>query len=75
MFHFYSTEKVRNLWFLGIVEADVFWMFLKISQYSLENTCLRIFFDKVPGLKACNFIKKELKYRCFPVNIKPFVVL
>ena len=73
MFHFYTTEKVRNFWFLGVMEAAVFWMFLKISQYSPENTYVRIFFEKVAGLKACNFIKKRLKYRCFPVNIAKFL--
>ena len=26
-------------------------------------------FNKVADLKACNFIKKRLQYRCFPVNI------
>ena len=25
-------------------------------------------FDKVAGLKACNFIKKRLKYSCFPMK-------
>ena len=27
-------------------------------------------FDKVAGLKVCNFIKKRLKHSCFPVNIE-----
>ena len=35
-------------------------LFLKISQYSQENT-------------TCNFIKKRLQYRCFPVNIAKFL--
>ena len=26
-------------------------------------------FNKVTGLKACNFIKKRLQHRSFPVNI------
>ena len=26
----------------------------------------------VAGLKACNFIKKRLQHRCFPVNIVKF---
>ena len=25
----------------------------------------------IKGLKACNFIKKRLQHRCFPVNIRP----
>ena len=41
-------------------------MLLKISQSSLENTVLQT-------LQTCNFIKKNLKYRCFPMNIAKFL--
>ena len=34
---------------------------IKFQPWSLLN--------KVPGLKACNFIKERLHHRCFPVNI------
>ena len=44
-------------------------VFLKISQYSNENTCIEVFFL---GLQACNFIKR-LQYRCLPVNIVNFL--
>ena len=44
-------------------------VFLKISQYSQENGYTGVSFNKVAGLKACNFIKKILQYRCFPVNV------
>ena len=37
-----------------------------MSQYSQENTC-------VNNAKACNFIKKILQHRCFPVNIAEFL--
>ena len=30
-------------------------------------------FDKVEGRKVCNFIKKRLQYRCFPVSIAKFL--
>ena len=29
-------------------------------------------FNKVAGLKICNFFKKRLQDRCFPVNIAKF---
>ena len=32
-----------------------------------------LFFNKVLGLQTCNFIKKRLQHRCFPVNIKKFL--
>ena len=41
-------------------------LFLKISQYSQENT------SKTVGLMAFNFIKKRLQLRCFYVNIEKF---
>ena len=28
---------------------------------------------KVTGLKVCNFIKKRLQHKCFPVNIVKFL--
>ena len=37
-------------------------VFLKLSQYSQENTCLGVCFW---GLQGCSFIKKRLQDRCF----------
>ena len=34
---------------------------------------LEPFFNKVAGLKACNFIKKKLQHKCFPVNIAKYL--
>ena len=34
---------------------------------------LESLFNKVAGLKACNFIKKRFQHRCFPVNILKFL--
>ena len=39
-------------------------LFLKISQNSQENTCARVFFNKVAG-DACNFIEKETLAQLF----------
>ena len=39
-------------------------LFLKILQYSYENTVLYF--------QSCNFIKKRFQHRCFPVNIAKF---
>ena len=46
-------------------------VFLEIAQNSQENTCARDFF--LIKLKACNFIKKSLWHRCFPVNFAKFL--
>ena len=43
-----------------------------ISQYSQENTYVgKYHFFK--DLQACNFIKKRLQHRCFPVNTANFL--
>ena len=47
-------------------------MFLNISQISQENICAEVSFNKVAGLKACNF-KNKLQHRCFPVKLAKFL--
>ena len=42
--------------------------FLKIPQYSQENTVLESLFNKIVGLRDCNFIKKRSQHSYFPVN-------
>ena len=34
---------------------------------------LESLFNKVAGLKACDFVKKRLQYRCYPVNTANFL--
>ena len=34
-----------------------------------KKPVLESLFNKVTGPKTCNFIKKRLQHRCFPVNI------
>ena len=46
---------------------------LKISQNSQETQVLESLFNNVSGLRACNFIKKRLEHRCFPVNFAKFL--
>ena len=41
---------------------------LKISQNSQENTCVEASFLTTCRPESCNFIKKRLHHRHFPVN-------
>ena len=41
---------------------------LKISQYSDENVCWSLFFNKVAGIRPVTLVKQRLRHRCFPVN-------
>ena len=34
-----------------------------------KSICVRVFFNKITGLQAYNFIKKRIQHRCFPVNV------
>ena len=50
-------------------------LFLNILQYSKEEDAtpmLESLFNKIAGLKACNFTKKRLQHRSFLVNIAKF---
>ena len=50
-------------------------VFLKTSQNSHENNCARAsFFNKVAGLKSCNFIKKEILAQVFSCKFFKFVL-
>ena len=39
----------------------------------METPVLGSLFNKAAALQACNFIKKKLQHRCFPVIIAKFL--
>ena len=46
---------------------------LKISQYSQENVCVGVVFNKVAGLRPATLLKKKPQPRSYnPVNIEKF---
>ena len=55
---------------------EVFWkkkLLLKLcTEFTGKHLCWSPF-NKVAGLQTCNFIKKRLKYRCFPVNFAKYL--
>ena len=48
---------------------------LKNFAISTGNTFVGVYFLKIAGLKACNFIRKKPQQSCFPVNIAKFLRL
>ena len=70
---FHLKGKARLSWntaaleFTEVVVCICFskYVFLKISLYSLENTCV--------GVTFLNFITKRPQRRCFPVNIATYL--
>ena len=63
------------MYILEAATRDVIWenVFLEISQNSQENTCSRVSFNKVAGLRSATLIKKRFWHRCFPVNFAEFL--
>ena len=59
----------------AIYKSDRLQVFFKTSViknvtiFTEKHLCWSLFFNKVAGLKAYNFIKKRLWHRCFPVNM------
>ena len=47
---------------------------LKVCNIHRKTPVLESLFSKVASLEACNFIKKRLQHRCFPVNIAKFLI-
>ena len=42
-------------------------------QISQESTCVEVFFNKIAGSQNCNFIKRRLQHRYFPVKFAKFL--
>ena len=45
------------------------------AKFTRKYLCQSLFFNKSAGLrpKACNFIEKETRHRCFPANFSKFL--
>ena len=63
-------SKVRNSRSEVFCKKGVLTNFTKFTGKQLWQ---RLFFKKVAGLNACNFNKKNLCHRCFPVNFVRFL--
>ena len=44
-----------------------------LAIFTGKALCSSIFLSENAGLQSCNFIKKRLQHRCFPVNIAQFL--
>ena len=71
-----------NECWISAVNSKIIYGNGKLTMFFLQNKCsynicnihrktpvLESLFNKVAALKACNFIKKRLHYKCFPKNI------
>ena len=47
---------------------------LKIFKNFTRNICIGVFFNKVTGPQACNFIKKKPQHRCFCAKFLKFSI-
>ena len=60
---FYKKSVLKR--FINVLHCRCSWKFRKIHR---TTPVLVSLFDKVAGLQVCNFIKKTLQHRCFPVK-------
>ena len=88
MFLCFKRNK-RPIWFLNnfiqfsmqyttTIRSSRSQVFFEISVLNVCNIHRKMpvsesLFSKVASLEACNFIKKRLQHRCFPVNIAKFL--
>ena len=76
-------KELDNSGFVGTILVDLSkaydyiqhdLLIAKLEEYRLDKThVLESLFNKISGLKVCNFIRKKLQHRCFPVNIAKFL--
>ena len=71
----WQSNKCTSLLYIKRPFADVLQnrCFYKFRKFDRKTHVLGSLFNNNAGLKACNFMKKRLQYRCFPVNIAKFL--
>ena len=62
----------------SIIRSSHLLMFYEISvkyfaKFTGKHLSGNLFFNKVPGVQACNFIERRLQHRCFSVNCVKFL--
>ena len=72
---FYENNLEKKYYYSTIFRSSQWKVFLGVSQNSQENTRVRVSFLINLQSWACNFIKKKLWHRCFPVNFAKFLNL
>ena len=63
LFCSYRSSRSEMFFKVGILK--------NFAIFTGEHLCWSLF-NKVAGLNACNFLKKRLQCKCFPVNIAKF---
>ena len=48
-------------------------VFRKFAKFKGKHLCQRLFFNKVAGMRPATLLKKNLWYRCFPLNFAKFL--
>ena len=71
LFHFFlSSPPLLEAVIRNVLQNRCF---LKFRQFHRKTPVLESRFNKVAGLKACNFIKKRFQHSCFPVKFAKFI--
>ena len=65
-----SSIIFRSSHQIGSIKKAILKLFVILTG---KHLCRGLFFNKVTGNQACNFIKKRLQHRYFLANIKKFI--
>ena len=69
-----SSHRWCSIWKTVLIsEYSEISKFQKFRNIHWKRSVLESLFNKVTGLQTCNFIRKTLQHRCFPVNITKFL--
>ena len=69
----FMKQNIKTNSVLDLSEVAVRKCSSKFCNIHRKTLVLQSLFNEVAGLKSCNFIKKTLQQRCFPVNIAKFL--
>ena len=47
--------------------------FKNLATFTGKHLCWGVFFNENANLQSCDFIKKRLQHKCFPVNTAKFL--
>ena len=74
-----SPRKSEEVVMINFCQSSRSQMFFKtdvlknFANFTEKKTVLESLLNKFPVLKGCNFIKKRLQHRCFPVKFHKFL--
>ena len=74
--YYIFCQKMSYVWCFRSSRPEVFGkrgVLRNFAKFTGKHLCRSLFFNIVAGLRPTTFLKKILRYRCFPVNLVKFL--